>query len=339
MKDLERGFIDKNQILEYVSEKQIFGLVFKQEPVIYQYITSPFRKDSNPGCWFEYSPRGALRFVDFANNKIINGIKMNNIDCFDAVQIYYKLGNFYKTLEFIKEKLIDEKDVKPKARIIKPTTKREIEIYIEARDFDSRDRRFWSRYGISRQNLVNDNVFAVKRFKMLNTRGGDILKRVYDPCYAYTKFKDNRKKLYRPFKKGKGKFLTNCSANDIGGIDSVDKGARQLLISKSYKDWRVLKNTGLNCVWFQNEGMIPSDEILVSLCKNYDDIVVFFDNDEAGITASMKVANSINRFFPFRARPLYLPEHLNLERKISDPSDMYYRMGIKNLEQFLKENL
>lgn len=339
MEDLERGFIDKNQILEYVSEKQIFELVFKQEPVIYQYITSPFRKDSNPGCWFEYSPRGVLRFIDFANDKVINGIKMNNIDCFDAVQVYYKLGNFYKTLEFIKEKLVNEEVINSKVRIIKPIVKRSVEIYIEAREFDSRDKRFWSRYGISRQNLVDDNVFAVKRFKMLNTRGGDILKRAYDPCYAYTEFKNNRKKLYRPFKRGGSRFLTNCSANDIGGINSINKNVEQLIISKSYKDWRVLKNRGLNCIWFQNEGMIPSDEILVSLSKNYDNIVVFFDNDEAGIMTSMKVANSINRFFPFRARPLYLPEYLNLERRISDPSDMYYKMGVKNLEQFLKESL
>jgi DNA primase len=100
-----------------------------------------------------------------------------------------------------------------------------------------------------------------------------------------------------------------------------------------------LRNEELNSVWFQNEGMIPSDEILIPLCKRFTDIVVFFDNDDAGITASKKVSDYINKSFPGKARNLYLPEHLNLERNISDPADMYYKMGSKHLQQFLKEKL
>jgi len=340
MKDLEKGFIDKNKILEYVSEEQIFKLVFGYEPTEYQYTTSPFRVDNSPGCWFQYSLKGELRFVDFANTEIINGIKMSNIDCFDAVQVYYKLGNFYKTLEFIKEKLIDGKNIEHNIRVVKPRVeKKSVEIYIEVRNFDSRDKRFWNRYGISKQNLIDDNVFAVKKFNLLNTRKGNILKRVYDPCYSYSNFKNNRKKLYRPFKKGRGRFITNCKADDIGELDSLVAYGKQLVISKSYKDCRVLRNENLDSVWFQNEGMVPSNEILISLCKRFSNVVVFFDNDEAGIQASIKITNIINKFFPGKARNLYLPERLNLERNISDPADMYYKMGLKHLQKFLKENL
>jgi len=103
MENLERGFINKDKVLEYVSESQIFELVFGYEPIVHQYVLSPFRSDITPGCWFEYSSRGELKFIDFANNNTINGIRMSNIDCFSAVQVYYELGNFYKTLEFIKE--------------------------------------------------------------------------------------------------------------------------------------------------------------------------------------------------------------------------------------------
>lgn len=342
MRDLEKGFIDKNKILEYVSEEQIFKLVFGYEPIVSQYVTSPFRLDNNPGCWFEYSPRGELRFVDFANNRVINGIRMSNIDCFDAVQVYFGLGNFYKTLEFIKEKLIDGKDIQPVARVIQPKKsieKKSVKIYIEARNFDSRDGKFWSRYGISKQNLIKDKVFPVKRIKLLNTKKGNKLIRVYDPCYAFTNFKDEKKKIYRPYKKGRGKFLTNCRADDIGEVDSVPTVGRQLVISKSYKDCRVLRNENLNSVWFQNEGMVPSSEILISLCKGYNEVVVFFDNDEAGIQASSKITSIINKFFPGKAKSLYLPEHLNLEYNISDPADLYHRMGPAYLKEFLKKNL
>ena len=66
--EFERGFINKKKILEYVSEEQIFELVFGFEPVECEYVESPFRDDRNPGCWFQYCPSGKLRFVDFANS-------------------------------------------------------------------------------------------------------------------------------------------------------------------------------------------------------------------------------------------------------------------------------
>lgn len=340
MDNLERGFINKQQILEYVSERDIFELVFGFKPVEYRYVTSPFRPDNNPGCWFQTDvASGKLRFVDFANEETINGINMNNIDCFDAVQVYFKLNNFYKVLEFIKDKLIDGKNIKHKIRVFKPKEKKEVLIHIDTRNFDARDGRFWSKYGISKQNLIDDGVFPVRRFNLLNTRNGDILKRVYDPCYSFNNFSGDRKKLYRPFQKGSNRFITNCKADDIGEIDSLVKYGQELVISKSYKDCRVLRNHNLDSIWFQNEGMIPSDDVLVELCRRFTKIVVFFDNDEAGIIASEKVKNKINSFFPGKARNLYIPEHFNTQFDISDPSDLYRIKGPKHLQQFINDKL
>ena len=342
MDNLERGFINKDKILEYVSEEEIFKLVFGYTPVEHIYVVSPFRVDSSPGCWFSSDPvTGKLRFVDFGNSDVIDGISMHNIDCFDAVQVYFGLGNFYRTMEFIKEKLIDGKDVQHNIRTIRPKKeKKSVEIHIDAKEFDSRDGRYWSKYGVTKQQLIDDKVFSVKRFSIKNGKFGDMLKRVYDPCYAYTGFDQKRKKLYRPLQeKGSKKFLTNCRADDIGELWQLPTHGDLLVISKSYKDCRVLRNQGIDSIWLQNEGMIPYESKLTNICRRFRRTVVFFDNDETGIEASLKVTDIINRTLPGRATNLYLPERLLTERGIKDPADVYRHMGQKQLMKFLKENL
>lgn len=339
----ERGFISKKNILDYVSEADIYELVFGFKPTEYKYTTSPFRTDSNPGCWFETDiSTNKLRFVDFANEETINSINMNNIDCFDAVQIYFELGNFYKTLEFIEDKLIKGKNITKKPRqniIVEKEEKRDVIINTDTKLYNSRDGRFWSAYGITKQNLIDDKVFSIKRYNLLNTKYGDILKRTYEPCYSFTNFKDNRKKLYLPFQKGKKRFITNCKADDVGELNSLPDFGEQLIISKSYKDCRVLRNFNLNSVWFQNEGMIPSYEVIIDLCRRFKNIIVFFDNDDAGIKAGLKVTNHINTLYRKKATHLYLPEYLNSEYYITDPSDLYKKRGKKHLEQFITEKL
>jgi hypothetical protein len=163
-----KGFIDKNDILKYVSEEDIFELVFKFKPKEFDYVTSPFRKDSDAGCWFQYYPSGKLKFIDFGSQVYMRGRKMINIDCFDAVQIYFNLPNYYQTLKFIKKHLIDGKELPEHDVNITQREKRELVILFDVREFESRDGHYYKRYEISKQNLIDDKVFAVKRFKILN---------------------------------------------------------------------------------------------------------------------------------------------------------------------------
>ena len=197
----KRGFIDKNEILKYVSEEQIFELVFGFQPKEHDYAVSPFREDTNPGCWFQYCPNGTLRFVDHANSSKIYGIRMKNIGCFDAVQVYFKLGNFYNTLKFIQDKLIKGKNIDVSSiqkKVRKKVRKKKVEMNFEPRIFDARDRQFWEQYGITKQNLIDDRIFPVKKISMKNTKKGDISIRTYDICYAYTRFVD----IYGNLKEG-----------------------------------------------------------------------------------------------------------------------------------------
>lgn len=325
-----RGFISKESILSLVTQEQIFELVFKFKPVEFDYVTSPLRNDDVPGCWFSLHDNGMLYFVDFGSNR-------THSDCFNIVQDYFKFPNFYLTLEYIFNTLIrGNTELKPieKKEETQKEVKKKVKLLIEARAFDARDAQFWSQYGISKKNLIEDKVFPLSRLFALNTKTGSHAIECRDIAYSYTDFLDSKKKIYFPLREGKKRFITNCSQNDVGGINSLSPYGSELIITKGYKDYRVLKNSGKNVVWFQNEGMIPNNNIINQLVKQSLSIIVWFDNDQPGIVASEKVKQHINSIVPGKAKNLWLPER-GLELGIKDPSDCKAK-DPTYFQQFLK---
>ena len=336
---VKREYMDKKTILKYVTESDIFELVFKFKPKEFDYVTSPFRPDKNPDCWFHYSPtKGELRFNDFGDNREIRGIKMRNLGCFDAVMVYYNLS-FYDTIKFVIDKLIYGEEIEMKDSLdtpLKPKIK-DTEIFVEARRFLISDKNFWfDRYGISKKNLIEDRVFPVSKYH-IKSHKGNFSSLVRTNTYCFADFNDNKKKLYRPFNKSSSRFITNCTQDDIGGLNHLPESYDKLVITKSYKDYRVLKNQGLNVIWFQNEGMYPSMELLLPICYKAQDVIIFFDNDNAGIKASDKLKGIINSFIENKSRNVYLPVKLYKE-SITDPSDFIERYGRDSLIKFLSNN-
>jgi hypothetical protein len=322
-----RGFINKEELLKRVTQEEIFSLVFKYKPEEYSYTTSPIRDDTKPNCFFEYK-EGKLWFIDFANSQVWQGIRLSHLDCFAMVQVYFKIPNFYMSLVFIYQQLIEGKEnLLPFLETEKKETKtkEKIKILIEARAFNLHDKSFWQdRYRISKDNLIEDKVFPFIKYYLLNTKKGSLIFEAKGIAYSYNNFSNGRKKLYFPLKEGKARFITNCSRNDIGGIDTLVTYGKQLVITKSYKDYRVLKNLGKNVVWFQNEGMIPEDCVLLPLLARFEKIIVWFDNDSPGIIAANKVVKHINTITHLgKASSLHLPEIL-LQKAIKDPSDCLF---------------
>lgn len=326
-----RGFISKESILSLVTQEQIFELVFNFIPQESEYVVSPLRYDRTPGCWFSYHDNDVLYFIDFGHSR-------THSDCFNIVQDFFKFPNFYLTLEYIHKTLIQGKvGLEPiiNKEETKKLVKEKVKLLIEARAFNYADVRFWSQYEIKKKHLIEDRVFAVQKLFALNTKSGSHIIECKDIAYSYNDFPESRKKIYFPVREGSKRFLTNCTKNDVGGINSLLSYGKELIITKSYKDYRVLKNNGKNVIWFQNEGMIPNDLTLNLLVRNFVSVIVWFDNDQPGILASEKIKNHINTLVPCKARNLWLPER-SLEQGIKDPSDCIAKD--KNLfTQFLKD--
>lgn len=328
------GMIDKKTIFEYVTQSQIFKMVFGFLPRQYQYVKSPFREDSTPNCWFEmYDDK--LLFKDFGNPK------KKHYDCFDAVQHHFKLNNFYETLKFVSDTLISGKQLTKIVKHNVEITKR-VGVTIDsfARDFEFRDAKFWLDFDIGKDELMEDQVFATQKYKVINGKNGDYVVRPDTICYTFAEFEGGRKKLYLPKKKGKGKFITNCNKNDIGSLQHLVPCGNKLIISKSYKDCRILRNLGFNAIWFQNEGMMPDLVYLLSIVKNFKDIIIWFDNDRTGIEAARKISSILKIYLPdyIKVRVLWLPEPL-LEKKVTDPGDFVKKFSIDELRVFTNQRV
>lgn len=327
----ELGYISKEKILKYVTEEEVFSLVFGYLPKEMEYVTSPFRNDGVPGCWFERMSKNILRFKDYVENYFP--------DCFDAVRRYYQLPSFYHTLVFIYKHLIEGKDLEPVThqRQDNVSVKNDFIIGFQGRNFTKEDAKFWMPYGINREQLISDSVFPVSHVFLKNTKKGDVSYRLKDICYAYTDFEDGRVKLYYPHNSDK-RFITNCVSDDIGCTSSLPQYGRQLIITKSYKDCRVIRNMGRNSVWFQNEGVIPSKELLIKLVKRFKNVVVLYDNDKTGREKSVKVSQYINEIFPGKARALWIPEEY-LDEDVTDPADLKKHKGQEILSDFFADYL
>ncbi|MDB4285875.1 hypothetical protein N9933_01075 [bacterium] len=329
-------FFEKEDILGKVSEESIFSLIFN-EVSFCTYYRSPFREDKSAGCYFSFDSGDKLRFYDHAYNKYYRGTIKYSFDCFDAVQIYFNISNFQDCLRFIFNNLIKDRDLKKVEKRNKLTTpKKVVSFLVDPRPFNTLDQEYWEPYGISSYDLQEDKVFPVNQFRILNSSKGDILARPSDICYAFTDFFNHKKKIYRPLN-DKFRFLTNCGKNDIGGLSPLIRGGT-LVIKKSYKDYRVIKNQGYKSVWMQNEGMIPDESILIPLCKDFESVPIFYDNDPAGIKAAGIMVDTINKHLPNKAYPIHLPTRLGNEG-ITDPSDYIKSKGKKELNRFLIENI
>lgn len=334
-------YIDKDVILQYTSEEQIFSLVFGYEPEEYQFTTSPLRNDTIAGAYFEryyYSrDKSKLLFKDWADpNKRL-------YDCFDMVQAFFGLSSFKSTLQFIKAKLIDGKPLEKIIRKENPSFKKNegrTLLCCSTRGFNIEDKHFWEPYGITSSQLQEDKVFRVSRyFTQKPSEDYRTVQVCYTQTYVYTEFKSGNKKLYSPYKSNK--FITNCSKNDIGGLLTIKSPdiSNILIITKSYKDCRVLRNMGYNSVWFQNEGMYPDEELLRNLVAGYEYVVILFDNDETGVIAASKLHDIIESYeLNDSVTSLHLPFYL-LNEGIKDPSDLYKAKGIKELNEFLITNI
>lgn len=330
-------------ILKRVSQEEIFEIVV--ENVILEgelYYKAPYRHDNNADCYFSYH-NDTLYFIDFAD---ANSISPNK-DCFGFIMACYKL-TFIETLSFINTKLKlglgddsaqlkkEREDISlEKRNNIMQSLRRDKSITLQPRLFNYKDKLFWSKYGISRKNLEDDLVVPIKSYRAMSREGKYFNVKPSDIAYAYTEFQSGNMKIYRPEETQGFKWYTNCNQNDIGGLRDLSMNTSTIVITKSYKDCRVLKNMGINAIWFQSESMFPSVDILKPILNHFDKVIIWFDNDPTGLGKSKVLKDYIESFKPDSTTIIFLPPRLYLEN-IKDPSDYFAGKGNEKLLEFIE---
>lgn len=312
-------------MLKLYNQEDIFKIIFKKYPDVNITYLSPFRIDHNPNCFFEWY-KGVLMFRDFGDVRR---------DCFQAVKDYFNLFTYQDTFDFIIEYFqLNGTSSKDEYVAIKQgqTNNLFYDVTTEKRSFELRDHLYWKEYYITEEQLLEDYVYPVSKYRFYSKKNNRwFIVRPNDIAYVINGF-DRGKKIYRPKMTGKAKWLTNCGANDIGNVNNISTEEHYLLITKSYKDHRVIKNEGYsNTVWFQSEKMYPSDEILRELLNPFPDIYIFYDNDQAGIEGSAKLRHKIMELFPNR-NPILIYSPFSY---FKDPAEIVSVKGKKVLNDLL----
>jgi len=281
-----------------LNQEKCFETVFK-DGIPNKRTVSPFRPDRNPGCFFKEF-NGILYFVDFAEEK-------SHLNC---IEFLAKKEN--KSIEEIIRDLVGSKNFSTSIQR-QVITKDNIptKIFIVKRAWSMKDKIFWSEYGITKKQLIDDNVIPLRRFTITK---GNKSKTIYPNDISYGYIVGDRIKIYSPY--SSHKFITNCHNGSIGG-SKITQGDL-LVITKAYKDYRVIKNSGIeHVIWFQNERILPSIDFVTDIGKRYKNVIIFYDNDETGIRGSKIIASIFNKYYPNKAFALYLPTNFSYK----DPSD------------------
>jgi hypothetical protein len=256
-----------------------------------QKICNPLRLDKHPNCWLSYGTRkqGYIVLNDYARSMF------HGFTVFDAVM--YKNNCSFNEACSIIESWVHYGNISPSRQqainreftfrlLYEPHKHQGREVFLQ------KDKEYWDQYGISKKNLEQDGVKSVAK-AFYNTKRHAYRMQILKPrgvMYAYN-FGD-RRKLYQPY--GSPKFLSTCKAEDVWGRDSLE-GKETIIITKSYKDFRVIKDTSSkhDCVGLQSETVYIGWDMLVKL-EQYKRKIILFDNDATGKEQAVRLRDYCN---------------------------------------------
>lgn len=314
---------DFRDILREFKQEYLFSLA--GFPITQGKLVNPLRKkssnpnirDNNPGCFYNWH-NGILYFMDFTGYfgkagvsaievlKLVTGIE-------DEHELYYYIKNG-EDVEIIELPVVESFPVK-----IEWSRKR-------WQDFN-----YFSNYYIPKEVLEFENIYLVDQYSCSTRRSTEMIPNLIgdpgiSPIVAY-KFGD-RVKLYNPW--GDIKWFGNVTHEDVWGLETLDHGADELVITKSAKDYLVVKYILKKpCIAVQAEG---NKKIFNSLHKYFENkkTYLIFDNDSTGKKMSKELCVEWGFY------NVNIPQIKVGNSTVTDISDVVFFQGEKFLRSLAK---
>jgi hypothetical protein len=311
------------QLYEILGQHRIMSFYFHDEIILGKRYCNPFRDDGNASCFFKWSKVGNLYFIDYATQKIY----YNPIDIacmstgYGYPDILYKIEADFK---INKLNLEDKKQLELETSTFKKPELKPATIKVSTVKFNKKDLLYWKQFGITPEVLSFYNIKKVSRAWIAESLwyiNNDI-----DPCYRY---KEKEKfKIYRPFAEKKSKFRTNYFGGILEGYEQLPHKGQLLVITKGLKDVMTLHTMGINAVAVRSENTPVSENAFNLLSNRFDEIIVWFDADEAGILGAEKLCNMYN-----------LPAIYHDRELGKDPSEIFMNNGKETITEIIQKKL
>lgn len=286
-------------------------------PVKNGLFTSPsvIRKDRTPTCAFYKNKQGALMYKDFAGPSFdFLGAVMYIFNC-----SYYKalriVANDFGFIELPKmEKNLRKIDYS--GFVLKQTEKAKIQVEIQ--DFSEKELKWWGSFGISIAILTKYKVFSIKSV-FLNGNYYSSSSET-SPIYGYyggTNSDGNELwRLYMPTKR-KFRFLSNWASSKLQGSHQLPKSGSHCILIKSMKDLMLLYEFGFISCATTSENILISEAQHRKVSEKFsNNVLVFFDNDLAGVKGAKKYKKAYGSRCIFIKRK-YCKDLSDLYKKVS----------------------
>lgn len=273
------------------------------------------RPDKLPTCAFYKNKSGILKYKDFAGPTFdFVGAVMYIFNCtyYTALRI---IANDFGIIDIPKfEK--HPKKIDYSGFVLKETEKARIQV--EIREFTKKELLWWQAFGILRATLDKFKVFAIKSV-FLNGNYFDSSTES-SPIYGYyggtDTFGNELWRLYMPTKR-KYRFLSNWSSNRLQGARQLPKQGTHCILIKSMKDAMLLYEFGIiSCATTSENVLVTEIQYSKISSKFENNILVFFDNDLAGVRGAKKYKKKYHTRCIFIKRK-YAKDISDLYKKVS----------------------
>ena len=333
-------------IFSKVNELDLFRFYVLPTLQLGQKYHCPFRIDTTPSFNVFRARDGSNAYLwkDLGNGesgnifklimKIVkyrNNIEINYYQAMCKVNQDHNLGLNELDLQVYDPNLIFVRGEKENESILTPTIEYEIRkiIYPKAVQWKKEHfAAFWNRFEhLTIDKLEYYNVYPASKVYLDRNLLWEWEYR--NPIYSYSQVNDEwgeiLYKIYRPREKNKRyKFLNSFTRTMIECIEQLPEKVDLLILTKSRKDCIILNLLGYWAVCLPSETAKFTQAHLDILKSIVSEIIILYDNDQAGITAS----NKINK--EFGLKEMFYPKDLG-----KDTSEIYE----KNKYNFTKRLL
>lgn len=317
-------------VYSLISDYDIFINYCKNFKQIGKPFISDIRQDEHPSCYI-YSTGTKLRYKDFGDGSSLSSfdyvmVKFG-LDFFGAINrinldFNLQLGfdtNSNLDVPMAYFGLPDRQPSLDSTKLKKSTIRVTIRPWNKADDLT-----YWKhKYDIGVSDLNKYEVYAISHYWI-----NDKLYGCGKHSYAYYFGIHNDVeiwKIYQPYNSRASKWFSNVDSTIIQGLKQLPDSGDLLIITKALKDVIILSKCGYNSIAPNSEGTVITQEQFDELQGRFNKIVVFFDNDEAGIIYANKYKVKYN------LQTIQIP----LESGVKDSSDYVEKYSYEQLKEFI----
>lgn len=315
-----------HEIETFTTVQRIYDLV-GQEAIMSTYLypvvigkryVNPFRDDRNASCFFKWTNKGNLYFVDYATEQVyFSALDIAQLKTgYGFPDILYKIESDFQLNSLTMDELRSLRLAEKPPVEVTPSDIKTTVTYFKTNDFN-----YWKQFGITPEILDFYEVRKVDRVWI----NGKLwyIKNDIDPCYRYSE--KGGTKLYRPLASKKNKFRSNFFGGILEGWNQLPPQAEELIVTKGRKDCMTLYGCGINAVAVRSENTPISKNAFNLLKDRFKRIRLWYDNDEAGQIGCKKMAEMYGLECIIHSKDL--PK---------DPSDIFKVMGKQAILDIIK---